>query len=90
MLLKFTLVSNILFSCYSLPDLFDQVIAQSGSELAFWALNSPGQYPGNYTRQVAEKHNCIRETSEDMMNCMREIDWDTLRRSQGITCVVSS
>ena len=37
--------------------LFHQVILQSGSELAVWAINGPGQRPEHYTRDVSS--NCV-------------------------------
>ena len=33
--------------------LFHQIIAQSGSDQAVWAVNGPGQKPERYTRDVS-------------------------------------
>lgn len=72
----------------SAKDLFDKVIQESGSDLNIWAYNEDEQKPWTYTAAVAAKLNCTRDNDEDMMNCLRTIDADTLISNQEFTCTV--
>ena len=48
-----TMFSLCLQNIFVFSGLFHQVIAQSGSELAVWAINGPGQRPEHYTQDVS-------------------------------------
>lgn len=61
--------------------LFHQAIMESGTELNFWAVNPPESHPEDYIRQIAEKANCTDGMDDyEMMDCLREIPWDILRK----------
>lgn len=66
--------------------LFHQVITESGSDQAIWAINPPGSKPEDYTKQVAKKLNCSRESSKDMVECMRALDYKTVFDNSGFSC----
>ena len=65
--------SNTIFA-----GLFHQVIAESGSDVAPWAVNGPGQKPETYTQQVALQLGCPTHDSQAMMDCLRQVDPDEL------------
>ena len=78
--MNFTLFSSIL-------GLFHQMILESGSDLADWALNGIGQKPETYTTQVAKKLNCPTSNSKEMMDCLRSKNFDEIREIS-IQCTV--
>ena len=43
-------------------------------------------YPENYTRYIADKVGCLKESSHEMMECMRYVNETDLRR--GFPCTV--
>ncbi len=63
------------------------MIPQSGSDLSIWAVHTPGHNPAGYTRQVAAQLDCDNEDTEAMMDCMRKVDVDTLRKT-AFNCTV--
>ena len=67
--------------------LFHQIIAQSGSDLAIWAVLTPGHKPREYTQQVAAQLDCPTNDSQTMIDCMRGLDANTVR-STGFDCRV--
>ena len=69
--------------------LFHQVIAQSGAESAFWAVNWPSQEPNKYAFQVAERIGCMDDDVTLMLDCMKEHNWTMVALNSNITCAVS-
>jgi len=65
--------------------LFHQVIAQSGSEHAAWAVNVPGEVPERYTQKVAADNGCPTEPSRAMMDCLRTLD-QSIFSTPGVDC----
>ena len=52
-------------------DLFHQMILESGSDQAMWALNGIEQSPETYTKMVAINQSCPTSSSQAMMDCLR-------------------
>lgn len=63
-------VNNSLFL-----DLFSQVIVQSGSPLAFWAVHNETADLTFYLRSLATELSCNRKDVVDIVSCLRELDW---------------
>ncbi len=66
--------------------LFDKVMVQSGSPLAFWAVHSDSTDLNGYVRKVANGLGCSDNLMEDIVDCLREIDWRVLTTA---LCLVS-
>ncbi|CAD5111482.1 DgyrCDS791 [Dimorphilus gyrociliatus] len=59
--------------------LFHQIIQESGVAISPWGYNEEFQEPEKYTEEVARKLNCTRPTTAEMMDCLRDVDAETLR-----------
>ena len=68
--------------------LFSQAIMQSGAENNLWSLNYPGQEPENYVYQLANKTQCLRDTDDEMIDCLKRLPAIVIRRNQGFECAV--
>jgi len=66
--------------------LYYQAILESGADTNVWTLNYPAQEPDNYIYQVAEKTNCTRATTGEMLSCMRDVSARDLRLADSIEC----
>lgn len=66
--------------------LFSQAIMQSGAESNLWSLNYPGQEPEKYVYQLATKTECLRDTDDEMIACLKRLPAIVIRRNQGFEC----
>jgi len=57
------------------PGLFAQAIIQSGSPLAFWAVHDDKVDLDSYVRELAGHVMCNAELINDVVNCLRSVDW---------------
>ena len=61
---------------------------ESGAELTMWGVNPPDSHPEDYTRQIAERLDCIRPDDYQMMDCLRDLEWQDLLVNSTVTCNV--
>ena len=61
--------------------LFHQAILQSGTDLTPWAINFPAMKPIQFTIATAKKLNCTRNTNQEMVDCLREVESEKLRQN---------
>jgi len=66
--------------------LFYQAILESGADSNVWAVNYPAQNPDMYIYQVANNTQCMRDTTEEMLACMRQVSARDLRIADNIEC----
>jgi len=66
--------------------LYHQAILESGADTNVWTLNFPGQEPDNYIFQVASNTNCMRNTTAEMIDCLRAVSPRDLRIADSIEC----
>ena len=65
---------------------FHRAISLSGSSMCFWALND---HVGQSTRKYAELFNCSRQSSREIVDCLRTISASDLMEMQYSTEVDS-
>jgi len=58
--------------------LFHKVVAMSGTPLQEWAID---RNPVESTKRVAKHVNCPTESSVELVNCLREMDWMPIARA---------
>jgi len=69
------------FALLCVTDLFAQAIIQSGSPLSFWAVHNDSADLEEYVRLLAVHVSCDSPVAEDMVDCLRALDWTTLMSS---------
>ena len=69
--------------------MFHQAILTSGTEMGSWAVSNPDNYQDILFVRAAENLGCTRDTNDEMMDCMREIDAQYLFDNSMIPCPVS-
>ena len=78
-----------MFACF-LTGMFQQTIYTSGTEMGGWAVTDPRENNENIRFvHVAEQLGCGKATNEEMLDCMRELDTETVfEGSQANNCAV--
>ena len=69
--------------------MFQQAILTSGTEMGAWAVSNPENDQDILFVRVAETLGCTRDTNDEMMECMREIDAEYLFENSVVSCPVS-
>ena len=63
------------------PGLFSQAVIQSGSPLSFWAVHDNQVDLDDYVRRLADHVTCRAELMQDIVACLKTVDWKTLTDS---------
>jgi len=66
--------------------LYYQAILESGADHNVWVVNWPAQDPDSYIYQVAASTNCTRDTTAEMIACLRQVSARDLRIADNIEC----
>jgi|SRR6218665_1159431 len=67
--------------------MFSQVIVQSGSPLAFWAVHNETSDLTLYVRSLATELSCNRQDMVDIVSCLRDVDWQKFVWLDAAVCV---
>lgn len=67
-------------------DLVHQAICESGADNNLWTTNWPPQKPEEYVFQTAEKTGCNNGLEEEIVACLKSLNWTTIRDAQGLNC----